>query len=67
MADDPESCQALAGRIEIEMDQQLEKLDDLEGIPFPRRPGDEFVQAFKRAAGRRTVFIIKLMNHRKGV
>jgi hypothetical protein len=48
----PEQCQALAGRIAIEMDQQLEELERTDGIPFPDRNDPVYVPAFDEAVRR---------------
>ena len=50
LLEDPAQCQALAGRIIIEMDQQLEMLERTEGIPFSGRNDPEYDPLFDRTA-----------------
>jgi hypothetical protein len=46
--DHPEQCRALAGRIAMEMDMQLECLERLEGVAFPDRTGRDYLPCFDR-------------------
>ena len=48
LQDDHEQCQTFAGRIAIEMDQQLDDLERLEGVTFPIRNDHEYTQAFEK-------------------
>ena len=50
LLEDPPHCQALTGRIIIEMDQQLETLERTEGIPFPDRKDPEYTPIFDQTA-----------------
>jgi hypothetical protein len=52
LLEDPAQCQALAGRIILEMDQQLEALERTEGIPFPDRNDREYDPLFDRTTRR---------------
>ncbi len=52
LGDDPEQCRTLAGRIAIEMDQQLEELERTEGVEFPARNDPEYVLVFKETSSR---------------
>jgi hypothetical protein len=50
LLEDPEQCQALAGRIIVEMDQQLGMLERTEGIPFSDRNDPEYGPVFDETA-----------------
>lgn len=50
--DDQEQCRALAGRIAMEMDEQLECLERLEGIAFPDRSDRDYVPLFEKTLRR---------------
>ena len=50
LLEDPAQCQALAGRIIVEMDQQLEMLERTEGIPFSDRNDPEYGPFFDQTA-----------------
>ena len=52
LRDNLEQCQALAGRICIEMDQQLDEVERLEGIVFPDRNGRDYIPFFDETARR---------------
>ncbi len=50
LLEDPEQSQALAGRITIEMDQQMEELERTDGIAFPDRNDREYIPFFDQTA-----------------
>jgi hypothetical protein len=50
LLEDPAQCQALIGRIVIDMDRQLETLERTEGIPFPDRDDREYDPVFDQTA-----------------
>lgn len=50
LLEDPAQCQALANRIMIEMDRQLEMLERTEGIPFSDRNAPEYDPLFDQTA-----------------
>jgi len=50
LLEDPAQCQALTGRIIFEMDQQLETLERINGIPFPDRNDPEYPPRFDQTA-----------------
>jgi hypothetical protein len=52
LLEDPAQCQALTGRIILEMDQQLETLERTKGIPFSDRNDPEYDLLFDRTARR---------------
>jgi hypothetical protein len=52
LRDDQEQCQALAGRIAIEMDQQLDEVERLEGVAFPDRNDGDYIPLFYETARR---------------
>jgi len=52
LRDDQEQCQALAGRIVIEMDQQLDEVERLDGVIFPDRNDRDYIPLFDETARR---------------
>jgi hypothetical protein len=50
LSDEPDQCRALAGRIALEMDQQLDEVERLKEVAFPDREDRDYSSRFEATA-----------------
>ena len=50
LSDNKDECQALVGRIAVEIDMNLEKLESMKGVEMPNRQAPEYRRVFVEAA-----------------
>ena len=50
LSDNKDECQALGGRVAVEIDMNLEKLESLKGVKMPNRQAPEYRRVFVEAA-----------------